>query len=38
MSRLSVSTDLPEVIDDGKDYIGMLRVEAVLHAMLWGEI
>ena len=38
MSRLSVSTDLPEVIDDAKDYIGMLSVEAVPHAMLWGEI
>ena len=38
MSRLSVSTDLPEVIDDAKGYIGMLRVEAVPHAMLWGEI
>ena len=38
MSRLLVSSDLPEVIDDAKDYIGMLSVDAVPHAMLWGEI
>ena len=38
MSRLPVSSDLPEVIDDAKDYIGMLSVDAVPHAMLWGEI
>ena len=38
MSRLPVSSDLPEVVDDAKDYIGMLSVDAVPHAMLWGEI
>ena len=38
MSRLPVSSDLPEVIDDAKDYIGMLSVDAVPHAMLWDEI
>ena len=38
MSRLPVSSDLQEVIDDGKDYIGMLSVDAVPHAMLWDEI
>ena len=26
------------MIDDAKDYIGMLSVDAVPHAMLWGEI
>ena len=36
MSRLSVSSDLPEVIHDAKDYIGMLSLEAVPHTMLWG--
>ena len=35
MSRLSISSDLPEAIDDGKDYIGMLSVDAVPHAMSW---
>ena len=38
MSRLPVSSVLPEVIDDAKDYIGMLSVDDVPHAMLWGEI
>ena len=38
MSRLPVSSDLPEVIDDANDYIGMLSVDTVPHAMLWGEI
>ena len=38
MSRLSVSSNLLEVIDDGKDYIGMLSVEAVPYAMLGCEI
>ena len=38
MSRLPVSSNLPEVTDHAKDYIGMLRVDALLHAMLWGEI
>jgi len=38
MSGLPVSSDLPEVIDDDRDYIGMLSVDAVPHAMLWGEI
>ena len=38
MSRLPVSSDLPEVIDDAKDYIGILRVDAVPHTMLLGEI
>ena len=38
MSRLSVSSDFPEAIDDAKDYIGMLSVDAVPHAMSWGEI
>ena len=38
MSGLPVSSDLPEVIDDAKDYILMLSVDAVPHAMLWSEI
>ena len=38
MSRLPVSSDLPEVIDDAKDYIRMLSVDAVPLATLWGEI
>ena len=38
MSRLPVRSDLAEVIDDANDYIGMLSVDAVPHAMLWGEI
>ena len=38
MSKLSVSSDLPEVVDHAKDCIGMLSVEAVPHAILWGEI
>ena len=38
MSRLSVSSDLPEAIDDAKDYIGMVSVDAVPHAMSWDEI
>ena len=33
LSRLSVSSDLPEAIDDAKDYIGMLNADAVPHAM-----
>ena len=38
MSRLSVSSDLPEAIVDAKDYIGMVSVDAVPHAMSWDEI
>ena len=38
MSRLSVSSDLPEAVDDAKDYIGMVSVDAVPHAMSWDEI
>ena len=38
MPRLPVRSDLSQVIDDAKDYIGMLSVDAVPHAMLWGEI
>ena len=30
IARLSVSSDLPQVIDNAKDYIGMLSVEAVM--------
>lgn len=38
ISRLSVSADLLQVIDDAKDYIRMLIVDAVPRFILWGEI
>ena len=35
MSRLCVSSDSSEVVDDAKDYMGMISVEAVPQVMSW---